>query len=104
MAKETYCSYMMHLRLKITYPLPSTTPTQQQCRFLQAPVLEALLCFQDKVAQLKLILLLHYQIHVCIPHHFYHLPFSQYARLVDHPWLALVWQFLAQAKIKLHIE
>jgi len=40
---EAYCCYMQYIRPSLTYPLPCTMLTHQQCRRIQAPVLEAIL-------------------------------------------------------------
>jgi len=40
---EAYCCYMMYIHPKITYPFPCISLTEQQCRHIQAPVLEAIL-------------------------------------------------------------
>lgn len=40
---EAYCCFMMYIRPKINYPLPCVSLTQAQCRYIQAPVLEAIL-------------------------------------------------------------
>jgi hypothetical protein len=40
---EAYCCYMVYIRPKISYPLPCVSLTEQQCRYIQAPVLEAIL-------------------------------------------------------------
>lgn len=38
-----YYSYMQYIRPRLTYPLPCSTLTQNQCRHIQAPALAALL-------------------------------------------------------------
>jgi hypothetical protein len=40
---EAHCSYMQFLRPRLTYPLPCSSLTQQQCRHIQAPAMAALL-------------------------------------------------------------
>jgi hypothetical protein len=40
---EAYLSYTLYLRPKLTYPLPCCTLTPEQCRYIQAPALAALL-------------------------------------------------------------
>jgi hypothetical protein len=40
---EAYCCTMQYIRPKITYPFPCVSLTQAQCRYIQAPVLEAIL-------------------------------------------------------------
>jgi hypothetical protein len=40
---EAYCCYMQYIRPSLTYPLPCTTLSQQQCRWIQAAVLETIL-------------------------------------------------------------
>jgi len=40
---EAYCCYMIYIRPKISYPLPCVSLTEQQCRHIQAPILEAIL-------------------------------------------------------------
>lgn len=40
---QAYWSYMSYLRPRINYPLPCTSLTQTQCRYIQAPALAALL-------------------------------------------------------------
>jgi hypothetical protein len=40
---EAYCCMMQYIRPQITYPFPCVSLTQAQCRYIQAPVLEAIL-------------------------------------------------------------
>jgi len=42
-ATEAYCCMMLYIRPKITYPFPCVSLTPAQCRYIQAPVLEAIL-------------------------------------------------------------
>ncbi len=39
---ESYCCYMQYIWPSLAYPLPGTTLIQQQCRRIQAPVLESI--------------------------------------------------------------
>lgn len=40
---EVYCCYMQYICPSLTYPLPCTSLTQQQCRRIQAPTVAAIL-------------------------------------------------------------
>jgi hypothetical protein len=40
---EAYCCLMLYIRPKITYPFPCVSLTENQCRHIQAPILEAIL-------------------------------------------------------------
>ena len=41
--KEAYICLMLYIKPKLTYPFPCVSLTEKQCRYIQAPVLEAIL-------------------------------------------------------------
>lgn len=41
--EEAYISYMQYLCPRLIYPLPCSSLAQQQCRYVQAPALAAMI-------------------------------------------------------------
>ncbi len=59
---------------------------------------------QDEVVNLILVVMSYFQVHVGSALPFYHLPYSQFSKWVEHPWMASIWKFLSQAQLRLDIE
>lgn len=68
---EAYCCYKQYTQPSLTYPLPCTYLTYQQCRQIGSTTL------------------------------FFQLPYPRYENWVDHTWITSIWKFTHQAKLSL---
>jgi len=99
-SSEAYCCYMIYIRPKLTYPFPCISLTEQQCRHIQAPVLEVIL------PRLHLNRHTPRAVLFASPRYggFFQLDYPTYAKWIDSTWVTDVWKFTHRTQIQIEIE